>query len=105
MPTPQKRARSHKNIRTHSGSVGPLTNPSTAYLRIAILEMEKERRGREREVTLDRMESLTARFSEIDAEKAAILDTLGRRHAARRPDAPGVAAPARPNGGGLTIKY
>ena len=105
MPTPPRRTQGHRSIRTHSGSVGPLTNTSSAYLRIAILEMEKERRARERETTINRVEALAARFSEIDAEKAAILESLDRRHADRRPDAPGVPAPPRPTGGGLTIKY
>jgi hypothetical protein len=100
-----KGPRGLQDIKTLAGKVGPDSSPSRAFLRIAVLEMEKERRGRERESVLRRMSNIEARFGEIEAEKATLLDAIGHpqrsksRHSAEDPTLP---APQRQ---GVRVRY
>jgi len=64
------------DIRTLSGSVDQAAIPYRAYMKISCLEMEKLRRGKERESAEHRMKNIDARFQEIEAEKAALLQAL-----------------------------
>jgi len=79
MPLPPKNIRGLQDIRTHSGRVDESHLPPKAYLKIACLEMEKVRRGKERESAACRIENIDARFHEIAAEKAKLLRSLSEQ--------------------------
>jgi hypothetical protein len=66
-----------QDIRTLSGRVGKATVPYMAYLRISHIELEKARRTRESDSARQRMSDIAARLSEIEAEKASLLQALG----------------------------
>jgi len=76
-----------------AGKLSPTTCPSRAFLRVAVLEMEKERRGRERDSAVRRVKSIEARFAEIEAEKAELLEATGETllsRPRRRANGPGL---------------
>jgi hypothetical protein len=86
-----------RDIKTHSGRVDRIANPYMAYMQITCLEMEKARRGRERESALQRLANLRARLQEIDIEEASLLRALSERGSH---PAPGTATPGgRPASG------
>jgi hypothetical protein len=66
-----------QDIRTLSGRVSKATIPYMAYLRITHIELEKARRTRESESARQRVNDIAARLSEIEAEKASLLQALG----------------------------
>jgi hypothetical protein len=66
-----------QDIRTLSGRIGKATVPYMAYLRISHIELEKARRTRESDSARQRMSDIAARLSEIEAEKASLLQALG----------------------------
>ena len=106
MAIPRKTMR---DIRTLSGKVDRIANPYMAYMQITCLEMEKARKGRERESALQRMEVIDGRLRDIETEKAALVRALAARAA------PPVTAPAPTNlgsrpapsrtSGGLKLRY
>ena len=79
MPVLRKTVRGVRDIRTHAGLSSEKKMPHQAYLRIACLEMEKFRRGMERDSAAARVECIDARTKEIEAEAAALLLSLGER--------------------------
>ena len=103
MPPPR---RSMRDIKTQSGRVDRIANPYMAYMQITCLEMEKVRKGREKESALKRLQDLDARLDEIEREKAALLHALAERGAAQA----ATASPDRPlasngRGAGLKLRY
>jgi hypothetical protein len=79
-------------------------------LRIGSLEMEKARRGKERESAMLRVKDIDDRFQDIDAEKAKLLKELDlRKNIAVGVDAPGKKnmPESNPNRapGGFKISY
>jgi hypothetical protein len=56
--------------------------PHKAHLKIACLEMEKARRGKERQSATRRIESIDARCREIAAAKAALVRELSEQNSA-----------------------
>ena len=62
-----------QDIRTLSGGVDQIAIPHKAYMKIACLEMEKARRGTEKESALFRVKTIDERMEEIEDEKAALL--------------------------------
>ena len=109
MASPHPRTpRGVQDIRTIAGMMVDRTAiRSRAYLRVACLEMERERRGRERESAMARVRNVDARSQEIEAEKAMLLDALGIHTAAGRADAGSSTGrpPSRRAQGGFTIRY
>ena len=79
MSLAKRNIRGLQDIRTHSGRVDETHLASKAYLKVACLEMEKVRRGKERESAACRIENIDARFDEIAAEKAALLRSLNEQ--------------------------
>lgn len=69
-------SRGLKDIRTLSGSGDGIAQPHKVYLKISCLELERLRRGKEREAAGKRTEDIDKRMEEIDAEKKALLHTL-----------------------------
>jgi hypothetical protein len=57
-------------------------------MRIACLELERFRRNKERQSATGRVQHLDARFREIEAEQALILDMLGKDKAGQGPRRP-----------------
>ncbi len=92
--------RGAQDIKTHTGRVTAADTPSKAYLRLACLEMEKERRDRERQSAAQRMKTIDARFQEIEDEKVALLQKLGARHGPS--SSPGPRSPSAHNGVRIT---
>jgi len=65
--------RGMRNLKTQSARVGGPREPYWAFMAISALEMEKARRGRERESALERVAIIEARFREIEADKASLM--------------------------------
>lgn len=105
MPVPQRCIRGLQDLRTHSGSVGPADALSKAYLKAFCLELEKERRGKERASALHRLKSIDARFQEIEAEERAILEAIGLQPGPAGPPTPPKGAQPPHAQGGVRIKY
>lgn len=107
MPIPRRNIRSLQDIRTLSGSVDQVTHPYMAYMRISCLEMEKARRGNERESAMHRVRNIDARFRDIEVEKDALMKMLGERNIVTRTDAPGDKPKSAPSHSteGFKIRY
>ncbi len=90
-----------QDIRTLTGKVRKATIPHEAYLRISHIEMEKARKTLESEKARQLMADIAARLAEIEAEKEALLQAVGKGSG----DAPlGRIGPIR-RAGGFKIKY
>lgn len=109
MPTPRKALRGVQNIRTLSGRADETAVPYKAYMKLSMLEMEKYRRGKEKETALEKVRMIEQRFQEIEVEKQQTLHRMGvqgfappspPRPAGRTP----TAAP-RTSTGAFKIKY
>jgi hypothetical protein len=94
MTIPQRNSRGLPDISTFGASAGRFAVPHKAYLRVACLEMEKFRRGKEKESAARRIQNIDTRFREIDAEEAALLEGL------KGPGAGAVTAGARSGSAG-----
>jgi hypothetical protein len=104
MAIAKRNIRGLQDIPTLSGRVDQTSLPYKAYMKIACLEMEKARRGKERESASFRVKNIDARVQQIEDEKAAILQAQaeldnGRLTDARdsgpKPEPPPAAAAAR----------
>lgn len=103
MSLPRK---SMRDIKTLSGRVDRIANPYMAYMQITCLEMEKLRKGREKESALKRLQDLDARLDDIEREKAALLHALAERGAARAATAsPGGRPAFSGSAAGLKLRY
>jgi hypothetical protein len=85
MPVARRTTRTSQNIQTLSGRADQKRLPHKTFLRIACLEMERERRGQERRSALHRLRSIEDRFREIDEEKQRLLDEIGGAPAGNPP--------------------
>jgi len=78
MPVNKKTIRGVTDIRTVSSRGGEKSViPYKAYMRLSVLEMEKHRRGKEKEKALNLLNEIKNRFKEIDAERKEIFKSLG----------------------------
>jgi hypothetical protein len=96
-----------QDIRTLSGKVDQAFIPYKGYMKVSCLEMEKLRRGKERESAMQRVKNIDARFREIEAEKAALLQTLKERDCRNSDNAPGIQPKPtlRRSTGGFKFRY
>ena len=85
MARPTGRTRGVRDIRTHSRAPEETIQPHTGYMRIASLELEKFRRGQERQSAMSRVKSIDDRSLEIEAEQSLILKALKARKAREDP--------------------
>jgi hypothetical protein len=69
-------SRGLKNIRTLSRRVDRNALPYRTYMQITCLEMEKARRGAERQAASRRIAEVDARIREIEEEKQALLQSM-----------------------------
>ncbi|MCX5822136.1 MAG: hypothetical protein NTY86_01145 [Deltaproteobacteria bacterium] len=65
-----------QDIRTFSGRADEGAMPYKAYMKLSILEMEKFRRGKEKQSALDRVQQIDQRFKDIEAERQEIMIAL-----------------------------
>lgn len=77
MPKPKSNMRGLQNIKTYTGRLSSMTEPYRAFMRLSCLEMEKARKGKERDSALQRVALIEERFREIDAEEAELLAAVG----------------------------
>jgi len=108
MSVPKRNLKGVQDIRTHSGRVDEAHQPYKAFMKIASLEMEKARRGKERESAMHRVKTIDERFKEIEAEKAAMLQALEeRKNNGPSDETPGTEhkLPPRRSSGGFKIRY
>jgi hypothetical protein len=81
-----------------SGKADDKFLPHKVFLRVACLEMERERRGQERRCAAQRVYLIDERFREIDAEKRELMS--GMKGATPAP------APVKSHGGSnFKFKY
>lgn len=90
-----------QDIRTLSGKVGQSKHPYKAYLRISHIEMEKARKSKESQKARQLVADIEARFQELDAEKAILLQAVGERGE----DSPALLPGPRRSTGGFKIRY
>ncbi len=105
MAIPKRNMRCLQDIRTLSGGVDQTVLPHKAYMKIACLEMEKSRRGKERESASFRVKTIDARVEEIEDEKAALLQAQAEQNKRSPTDGPksGIRLPRA--AGGFKLKY
>ena len=80
-----------QDIRTLSGRVDEGTIPYKAYMKLSILEMEKFRRGKEKQSALERVRKIDQRFQEIEAARQEIFSAMEAK-GVRRPVPTGPAS-------------
>ncbi|HLA85594.1 MAG TPA: hypothetical protein VJL29_12445 [Thermoguttaceae bacterium] len=68
-----KTIRGLQEIRTMSERISQTDNPQRKYLTLAMLELEKARRGKERISASQRVENIDRRVAEIQEEQACLL--------------------------------
>ena len=99
-----------QDIRTLSGRVDEGTIPYKAYMKLSILEMEKFRRGKEKQSALERVRNIDQRFRDIEAERQKIITALEAKGIRRQrlpggsEEPPTTAAP-RTTTGPFKIRY
>lgn len=106
MRQPKKIMRGIQDIKTLSGRVDDRAAPYKSYMKLSVLEMEKYRRGKERQSALERVRNIEQRFRDIEAEKREIIDFLESQgaHCRRTKGNPGPAEP-RKGPGPFKIRY
>ena len=77
MPISTRSIRRLQDIRTLEGRVDLANQPYRAFMKITCLEMEKARRGKERESALNRVNNIDERLREIELERANLMKILG----------------------------
>lgn len=101
-----KPRRSLQDIRSMTDLVSETKNPQRKYLKLAVLEMEKTRRGKEAKSARDRMEDIRSRTVEIETEQADLLEMASCALREEAVDRPGRSAES---GGkdryGFVLKY
>lgn len=97
-----------QNIKTLSGRSDDGTIPYKAYMKLCILEMEKFRRGKEKESAMERVQKVDQRFQDIEAERQEIIIALETK-GIRRQRLPGLEEPPtvapRTTTGPFKIRY
>jgi hypothetical protein len=102
----KKIMRGLQDIRTMSGRVDDRAAPYKSYMKLSILEMEKYRRGKEKQSALEKVRNIEERFRDIEAEKREIIDFLESQGVHRkRMQGPGGPAPSRTGLGPFKIRY
>ena len=109
MAISKRNIRGLQDIPTLSGRVDQTSLPYKAYMKVACLEMEKVRRGKERESASFRIKNIDARVEEIGDEKAALLQALAELDKGRPTDArdsdPKPEPPPPRSASGLRFRY
>jgi len=83
-----------QDIRTLSGRADEGTIPYKAYMKLSILEMEKFRRGKEKQSALEKVRKIDQRFLDIEVARQEIFSAMEAK-GVRRP-VPGPRGPEGP---------
>lgn len=104
---PRKGLKGLQDIRSMSGLVTETSHPHRKFLKLAILAMEKARRGKERASAKHRIENIDGRLVEIEAETKDLLQLCNASGSSELGDAPTSQkkAPSRQVGGGIRLRY
>lgn len=103
----KKIMRGLQDIRTLSGRVDDRSIPFKAYMKLSVLEMEKYRRGKEKQSALERVRNIDQRFRDIEAEKQEIINSLAAQSLPGNTSAMkhGSAAAPRASTGPFKVRY
>jgi hypothetical protein len=97
--------RGMQDIRTMSERISEADNPQRKYLALAMLELEKARRNKEKQSAAQRVAGIDSRLADITAEQAELLAAANAELEASRPagrhDQSDNAGPY----GGFTLAY
>jgi hypothetical protein len=97
-----------QDIKTFSGRADDGAMPYKAYMKLSILEMEKFRRGKEKQSALERVDHIDQRFRDIEVERQKIMTALEAK-GIRRLRLPGLEEPPtaapRTTTGPFKIRY
>mgnify|MGYP001615371407 FL=1 len=66
-----------RDVRTMSDLLSETSNPQRKFLKLAMLAMEKARRGKERKSARLRIEDIDSRLAEIEAESEGLRRLVG----------------------------
>ena len=94
-------------IQTMSDLVTETSNPQRKYLKLAMLSMERVRRGKERTSAQERVRDIDRRTAEIDASRRELLRLAQEECDLEEPEHESRGtrrSPGRPPGG-LKLKY
>lgn len=96
-----------RDLRTLAGRTDQLALPYRAYMQITCLEMERVRRNQERRSASQRIAIIDARLKEAEAEKAALLQSVGEGNAGKVGGAPAAESKSAPSEikRGFKIRY
>jgi hypothetical protein len=83
-----------QDIKTLSGRADEGAIPYKAYMKLSILEMEKFRRGKEKQSALERVRHIDQRFKDIEAARQEIIAALEAK-GIRRQRLPGIEEPPK----------
>ena len=87
-----------QDIKTRSGSADEGAIPYKAYMKLSILEMEKFRRGKEKQNALEKVRKIDQRFQDIELARQELMTGLeanGIRRV-RQPDIEELPPPVAP---------
>ncbi len=79
MPIPKKTMRTLQDIQTHSQNVEQSMSNHQLHLRLSYLEIEKDRRSKEKESMQFRLQKIDNRLEEIEAEEKKLMQCLNAR--------------------------
>jgi hypothetical protein len=65
-----------QNIKTLSDRVSDAEKPQRKYIKLAILELEKVRRSKEKNKAREHMTNLDKRLAEIETEQARLIEAV-----------------------------
>jgi hypothetical protein len=107
MKSNKKILRGLQDIRTLSGRIDNASLPYKDFMKISCLEMEKFRRGKERESAMQRVKNIDLRLRDIEVEKASLIQSLAEKDkGCSLAGARGISKPEQsPGSGGLKLKY
>lgn len=106
MPPRYRPLRGLASLRTLGGRADQRVPSYKAYLRVSFLELERARHGQEIRTARRRLEFMTERCRQIDAEKREILAAAGiAATASRPPEAAGGRLPSAPSRRGFRFTY
>ena len=103
-----KPRRNLQDIRTMTDLVSETKNPQRKFLKLAVLEMEKTRRGHEVQSAQERIDNIDNRLVEIEAEQSDLLEMVSRARQdeeAAEGQPPPANKSARNGRGGFTLRY
>jgi len=76
MSVTKRNRRTLRDLRTLSGRADEASRPHRAYMKLAWIEMEKARRGIERNSVVRRLRKIDARLQQIEIEADAVRRTM-----------------------------